>query len=318
MKTKKFLLLLLVPAALTLLSGCGSKPHEDPQAVLQKFKDASAEIKSGDLSAAVTIKGADTQDNLNLKGQLDLKFDRQKDADKKAEVGLTLSGGLKSADKSLSGNLAFVFRSLGNQFYLKLGKLESDDPSLKTFAPVIALYQGKWLKLQQDLIPDSVKKLQEKDPATLKKEEDLKTLFKSSNLLSISKEFGVENVNGKDAYHYGVTFNEAGLKDYLQKAAALNGGQPMSDQDLEQALKLAQSVSTAEMWIGTSDYYLYKGHLVLNPPKSESGVEMNVAVDLDAHSYNKTVSIDTPADAQEFNPLSLFQFNPAGTLGAQK
>ncbi len=166
MNIKKLSLLVLFVLTVGLLSAC-STPKEDPEQVMNKFKSAMTEIQSGDLTVDLAMQGADAQDNLDFTGKLDLKFDRENEEERKADVALTVSGSMQTAERSLSGNVELAFRTLGNQFYLQLKKLEADDPSLQSIAPIVKLYEGKWLKLSEDLIPENVRKLQEKDEATL-------------------------------------------------------------------------------------------------------------------------------------------------------
>ncbi|MFH0820971.1 MAG: hypothetical protein V1908_04305 [Candidatus Peregrinibacteria bacterium] len=309
MNIKKFSLLILFVLTVGLLSAC-STPKEDPEQVVSKFKAAMTEVQSGDLTVDLAMQGADAQDNLDFKGKVDLKFDRENEKERKADINLLLSGSMKTAERSLSGNADLNFRTLGNQFYLQLKKLQADDPSMQTIQPIVKYYEGKWLKLPEDLIPENVKQLQEKDEATLAKEEEYKKIFRESSLFSVTKEYGVESVNGEKAYHYGITWSEAGVRDYLQKSAVLNG-QPMQETNLNDALKLLATVSNTEFWVGTEDYYLYKGILTLNPA-NDAGVKTQVELTLNANSYNEGANIETPKDATDFNPMELLQFGQMG------
>lgn len=302
------LLLPLVLVSLLVLPSCGKNTaKEDPEAVIQKFKAAVTEIESAEMKIGLAMKGADSQDQVGFDGKAGLRFDRHDKSDKRAEMDVSFSGSLKTAERSLAGDLAFIFRSAGNQFFLRLDKLKTDDDSFKLYQPFITMYQNKWLKLPESFVPGTLKQMQLKqDEAALKKEEKLKELFRESDMFEVTKEFGVESANGHKSYHYGVSLKPSAVQDYFEKTAAINNGRPLSQADTEQMLKLVGSVDQAELWIGADDYQLYKGLLILTPP-SENGVQMQIEATLDADSYNENVSIDALKDAEEFDPMNLLK-----------
>lgn len=307
MKIKKLLLGIVGLMTLALLlSACNSEPKESPEAVIQKFKTAMTQINSGDLSLDFVMQGIDVQDKVDLKGGVEIRFDRREALAPKTEISANLTGAMKAGGQSLTGDLSFVVRMLGKAFFVKLNKLDSSDPSLLTLKPAIAVYQGKWLKLADELLPQSLKTLQTKDEAALARDQELKELFQEGNLFAVTKEYGLKTLNGNKVYHYGVRLNKKEVEDYLKASLAITGG-TVNEQDVSEASRLVDAVTEAELWIGAKDYLLYKGFIRLNPPAApESPVNMLIELNLEGNRYNKAVEIEIPEEAQEFNPLALF------------
>jgi hypothetical protein len=266
---------LILGASVLVLTACNGGGGESPEKVMEKFQAAVEEIYAADAKVTVSMKGTDDQGDVDFKLVADFQFDRPDKGDRKADIDLEVTGALKAGEQTLDGDLDLKLRTIGDEFYFKLGKLESSDPSVENFMPLIEPFKGKWMHLSKDFIPESLRELQEKDPAALEKEEQFKKLFAESNLFEIDKEFGVETVNGKKTYHYSVRLNKEGLKEYVRKSAALK------------------------------DYYLYKAIVELSGAETVSAVDSTISLSYEAKSYNKKLNISVPADAEEFNPLAM-------------
>ncbi len=305
MKTKSQILksMVLCAGVLLALTACDSFSPESSKDVIQKFKQTAKEIKAADFAVEATMAGLDTKDKVNLNVGLVAKFDRREGVDRKLDVKLKMGGSMNAGGKSLKGDLDVAIRVLADNFFFNFATLESDDPSMAPYKELIDGYRGKWLKLPSDFVPESFRQFQKKDEKTVEREGQLKDLFVNTDLFDVNKEFGVESLGGKKVYHYGVKINEAGLREYARKAARVDGKE-MSDAEVDQAVAFAKTVSNIELWIGTGDYYLYKGVATLESG-AEEGRKSEMEVTFTGNGYNTDPKISEPENAESFNPISL-------------
>lgn len=291
--------------ALMMLGGCTKTAAEAPEEVIKQFKQVTKEIKAADFTGSLAMAGVDQGDEMNFNLNTEVKIDRQKEEVRKADVSLKVDGTLKAGEESMSGQVNFKFRMIGEDSYFNLMEFNSTDPNAEKYQALATPYLKKWQHLSSDFIPENIRTLQQKDEETLAKEEELKDLFIETKLFDVVKEFGIESLNGKKVYHYGVKLNKEGIKQYIRKAAVINGRE-MTEAEVEEATVFAETVTNMEMWIGVKDYYLYKGLVILSGQGlEEKGVTADVTLTYMANSYNQDLKIEPPADAEEFNPLSL-------------
>ncbi len=291
-------------ACLFALTACAPGATESPETVIQKFKSTAKDIKAADFSVELAMKGEEKEDSIDFNLTSDVKLDRRENVERKADIDLKIDGVMNAGGKSLDGQLALKIRTLGEDFYFNLMSLEANEPALEEYKPVIEPYKKKWQHLASDFVPENIRELQQKDPETIKKEEQLKELFVNTKLFDVFKEYGVESLDGKKVYHYGVRINKDGFKTYTRKAASING-QELTDAEVEEAAQFADSITNMEMWIGIKDYYLYKGVVIMASQAGDQGVSSEVDLTYTANSYDTDMNIEPPAEFEEFNPITL-------------
>lgn len=306
MKIKKYAskLIALFVISLFALSACAPVSEEPPEQVIQEFKETVKDINAADFTLELAMTGVNAEDNVDFNVNTGVKLDRRKGVERKADINLSMDGNLNTGDKNLNGNLDLKIRTIGEDFYLNLMELDANDPSTQNLKPLLDPYQKKWLHLASDFVPESIRELQQKDEETIQKQEQLKELFINTKLLDVNKQFGIENLNGKKVHHYGVRFNKDGLKQYVRRAASVNGRE-MTDAEVENAVVFADAVTNMELWIGAKDYYLYKMETTLSGGDFEQNAKSDISLVYIANSYNKDPEIEAPLDAEEFNPISL-------------
>ena len=211
---------------------------------------------------------------------------------------------MQTEGQTFEGDVDFSIRSLADQYYLRLDELKVTGETLKQFEPMIEKYLDKWLLVDSNFIPEDIRQLQQKDEETLAKEEQLKQLFIKSKLFYVDREYGIETVNGEKVYHYGIKFDSDGVKEYLRKAAVIDG-RALTETEVEEAAKIASYITNAELWIGVDDYFLYKGVADLTGGVVEEDVDMEINISMEGKDYNKDIDIMAPEDAENFNPLEL-------------
>ena len=298
-----FKLIAIFSIALFMLSACsgGVKPSKE---VMKKFKENLVKIESSDMSLALKVKGEDLTDKADFTLNINGKFDGKDKKTTKADLSLSAKGSLKASTNSLSGDVGLKLITVGKDLYFNITKFDSSDASAASIKTALQPYQNKWQHLASDFIPKKIQQLQVKDEETLKKEKQLQALFVSTTLFDVTKEYGIEKLNGKKMYHYGLRFNKSGLKDYIQKASVINGN-TMTSTEIDNTVKVADSITKMEVWIGAKDFYVYKGVLDISSKNVTSKVNTDASFTYTAKSYNKNLKITAPKDSKEFNPLML-------------
>ncbi len=306
MNGKKMLSKLIAVAGISLffLNACSSAPAQSAEEVIDNFKAQIKEIKSVDMSVDISMTGEDAGDNIGFSLKADAKLDRQDQSDRKADLDIRLDGSLNAGDQSMDGKAHLQAVSLGEELYFNIDEFSSTDESTKKFETLLEPYMKKWQHLASDFVPEDIKKLQKKDEETLQKEAQLKELFISTKLFEVTKEYGVEKLNGNKVYHYGVKLDKEGVKEYVKKASSINGRELTTD-EVEEASLFADSVTNMELYIGEKDYFLYKAVVQLSGTSPEDGVTTNIDLTYIANSYNQDLKIAAPSEYEEFNPLSL-------------
>ncbi|MBU0578217.1 hypothetical protein KJ742_05535 [Patescibacteria group bacterium] len=301
----------LLGISLSLLTSCGVK--ESPEQVIENFKQQISEVQSAVITSEVVMTGVDDEDSVDFTADIDFQFDRSDETNRKSDINVVMGGMMTAADKVLEGDLDFNIRTLGENYYVQLNELESSDETIQSIQPFLAIYIGKWLHIADDFIPENIRELQQKSEETLTKEAQVKELFITTNLFDVTKDYGVETINGKKVYHFGVQFNEAGIQDYIRKAAVIDGRE-LTEAEVAEASKIASYITDAQLWIGTKDYYLYKASASMTGGAIQSNVDMNIDIVIEAANYNKSINIEAPEDAQEFNPLELLMGFSTATM----
>ena len=303
--SKRFIakLVALFGIAFFVLNSCGKTPSESPDAVINKFKTAIKNIDAADFSVSADMTGKESTDNINFDLNADAKVDRL-DEKRNADVSVKLGGALDAQGQKLDGNLNIRIVTVGDEFYFNLSQFDTTDPNTEKIETALKPYMSKWEHISSDFIPQNIKDLQKNDPDSQKKQEQLKDLFISTKLFDVSKEYGVEKLDGNNVYHYGIKLDKDGVKDYIKKASVISGTEK-TDQEVEDAATFVDSVSDLELWIGADDYFLYKGVATLTGSNADNNATSSITITYTAKSYNKDLGIKTPEGSEEFNPISL-------------
>lgn len=303
--------------SLFILTACGGDDSsKSPEQVLQSWKATIKDTQSVDMGVDMRMKGKDSGDNIDFNLNAKAKLDRRKDAEAKMDVALNLAGDLNASAQQWSGNLKAQIRTIGENFYFKVDEIDATDPNVEQIKTLLEPYKGKWQHLASDFVPESIRGLQEKDAEALQLESDLKDLFVNTKIFNVTKEYGIEKLNGNNVYHYGVKVSKEGAAEYVRKASSLTG-EELTDAEVKDAVTFADSITGMELWIGTKDYYLYKGVLTLSGDSTIEGeADSEIILTYSANSYNQNLNVETPSDFDEFNPLTLFMQMQGGVDSA--
>ncbi len=297
---KYFVLALFSVFALTACSNS----TESPDDVIQKAKAAVVEVKSGTVKVSAVVQGTSGTDDLQFSGDMSVTFDKRDENNKAVDLQMVLSGIMKAGDRQLDGDLDFKFITLDNNFYLQVNDLSSSDPTIASIKPFVNMYAGKWLRIKEDFIPESIRNFQNEDEAMALKRQQLEDLFQETKLFTVNKEYGVEKLNGNKVYHYGLEVNRAGFKDYVTKAAIIDGRE-LTDAEVEASIGILDYLKDAELYIDTKTYYIPKSIFRFTGEIIDQGSNIEMELIIEGSGYNDSVDVKVPDGAEDFNPLNL-------------
>lgn len=301
---KSFKLFIAFFTSVMFLSACAAPSGEAPETVIKNTQSKVRDIKAADVSAVLTMKGIDQEDAIDFTAKGDLQIDHMVDTDKKISANLDIDGSLKAKEQAMTGAVALAIKIVGQEFFFKLDKFDSDDPSFAEYKMLIDPFKGKWLKLASDFVPENIKNIQGKDEEALAMERQLKDAFANADIFEVAKEYGTEKMNGLDVYHYGLKIKKDGLKNYYKELATIRG-EEVTEEEADESVGFVDSISNVEVWIGMKDYYVYKAVVDSAGENTDDGVAADISLAYMANSYDQAVQIEAPAGAEEFNPLVL-------------
>ncbi len=322
MKTKIKKISLVLFSSL-LLASCGKESVGESEAVLQQFKQAVVDLGSGQIDLDLSVKGTSSQQSVDLEGSLAYLFDRRDPQVRKEEAHLKGGGTLSALGELTQADVDVALRTIGEAYYVHLDKLEVDSPEFQTFKLLAEPYMGRWLQVSDQLIPQSLLQLQAQQEALSDEREKMKQIFVSAPLLKVLRDYGVEKVDGRPAYHYQLALDKEGVKEYLRQVAALDNQTPPTEAELEEAAQVADYVESLELWIGKEDYLPYKGNLAFSQqPAAVEGlipaaqdVDFGFKVAMKMSRFNQELDLQAPEGAEIFDPLkALVSASESGAL----
>lgn len=290
-----------------LLAGCTAapSPQKPAEEVLKDGLTALAEVKAYSYDVAfvgdiTSPDGAGTKFNVKLSGQLD----SLQPSDPK--VMLKLDGSVTDST-GLGGSAKGEVRMNKENLYFNVMNLnmEGGEALPAEFTEMF----GKWwmMPVPPGTFDELNVTLSAEDEA---QQEKLKEALQKINLFATPEFVGTENVMGESSYHYRVKLDNEGLLQFA-KAAAEAEGQTVSDMEMQQAREELSKVEIAgDVWVGTQSGVLnqFKGTIAMKGGAGEQSgtISLNVTIG----DINKPVTIQAPADAEEFPLEALF-----GSLG---
>ncbi|MDP2691888.1 MAG: hypothetical protein Q8O95_05830 [bacterium] len=329
---KSLKLFLVISLSLSVLTACNKNSNEDPQTVInnawEKLADKQAAYEIGKINfdgrADLDYDGS----KANLKGNGELQFDSSDKENPVSALKLDLDGKGSFEGSEGSVELTGEIRTIKNTLYLMLESLNIDtgDAQTNLMANLVGnLYKGQWIS-----IPNPTEEAKKAFDAENFKGKAVAEVARKNNFFELKKDLG----NRK----YELQINAEKLKTYLREVSKVNG-QELSAEDLmavDEVLKTL--VYSFQVGIG-NDYELtwLKGDFTVNNPEtdlSQTGEiqTMNLSFEVDLKdstsqgtitlniggdtpgSFSTTfsathekggVSIEIPADAQNFDPEAL-------------
>ena len=292
-------LFLLLCFALSACSNTVSvQPEISPEEVLRLATRAVKTLESaqytvqGDFdttSDALTAVGTVRLDGMLADSGEQLRF----------QMDLTADVDSLSGDSSVSGTLEVVVIS-EDEVYMNVHSLISQ-PSTAFFRPeMIGALAGQWWLLSEDQSPPMA------DSIT----PDPRLLQAQAQVVTVTRDRGIEVVNGKDAYHYDTVLDKSKLAEYLAAVAQEKGQQFDSAKTLA---AIEEIEASGQLWIDKETYYVQKINWVVQSMPLENGGTASIAFTVMFRNHNDTPAILPPQGAKKFSP-AIFYTLPSDAL----
>ncbi|MBI3331894.1 hypothetical protein HYZ99_02955 [Candidatus Peregrinibacteria bacterium] len=281
--------LVLVVSLACAAAACTRPSNLPPEQVLQNAARASQELTSAryTLAAAFTSHAPDrvVDMDIGIEGVL-------QDGGKQTQFTMTFDGVVSEAGTRYDTEGALdVIVAWENDVYLFLRSLSVDPPYPLLSADALQRFQGTWWNIPSSADPRSSSAVTP-DPRLLRTQ---------SEVVRVVKDHGIEDINGRDAYHYDVVIDRGKLALFLKKVADQRG-EPFDPSQTDAFLSALHA--TGELWIDAETFFVHR--IVWTVPASdEAGLSGELQVDLRDHGAAPPVT--PPAEFQVFSPLMLLE-----------
>lgn len=301
--------LLVVGAALLYARHAASQPEN----ILRTALANSLRAGSADVGlTAVTAEAGQEERALRLSGavaeggRFDLSGDYMSGND-------ALGVQLRSAD----GKDAFARLTSIDRLGKVLGEDAKDYGITDSFNPLLGL-EGKWLVVPADLKETILMNRADDSQTDLNLDavdkQKLADLYLKHEFLNISGKLADENIDSVTSYHYAVTVDKPQFEAYLRGVQQGVTKLRLQEKQIQSLLGLVDASKPLDVWISKDANRFTK----LSYASADSDTTRRTVLTL--HNYDRTVSVDKPADAVPlFEALgTLFQNgNPAFAPGAR-
>lgn len=316
-----------------LLAGCNwgqpaapgqpSGSQESPTAVLRTMqaKIQDREMKSGGVKGTLMFDFASNDGKGKFSVGVDSEFDVGTKGKEKVKLALDLSGEGTSSDLSGKGNIKaeLVVLEEVKTLFLKLIELKATsekEPALQSQIDLMTQqYMGQWWKFP---VPEGSSMFGYEtmnSNMNADQEAKIKDLVQRTDFFNVTKDYGVEKVNGVDTYHYGVELNVDNTINFAKEVSKIMGETFTATDEQEMRDGLKKVTLAGELWIGVQDKFVYKGKLDVNVNDPEQNTQMTVSGEMTLDA-TKAVSISEPAGAKDFqvpgmSPTTMPEVSPS-------
>ncbi len=275
-------LVILAAFGIVLLSACRRAGEFPSDEVLRRSTSASAQLLSAEYDVSVDLAVANGM--LTLQGQATLQGTLGSGGQQAAFTAI-VNGSMARAGGDTEMQLtADVVSELADS-YVRVSALKlTPEPAL--LAGNRASWIGKWWKIPREggNLP-----LQPLTP-------DPQFLRAQAAVVTVTKDFGLEDINGRDAYRYAVSIDPERLVALMQESAEKRG-KPF-DAALART-ELAQYDATGELWIDAETFVLHRFSWTVSAKDRPSALRLHFIADL--RNHNGAAPITVPADYQVFS-----------------
>ena len=312
---KSGVVLVSILALFTSCTWFDKGPGDAEQIVTEGFKKAQ-DVKSGDyimslngeMSPADGEKGEEVSKNGLEKLVFNVVFSGVYDSNDSKNSKFTLAlDGKGSLNGGKEESLTAEMRGVGTDMYLVLDSMSDfGNPMYTAFTSSIL---GQWYKIA---MPEgaATSYLSKSEENMTPEEKKLKELFQNTSLWKKVKYKGEETVDGVDSYKYSVVLDKAALKEFFVESAKITENPMLSGGTNSLDKFLDDMEFKGFVWIAKSDMTFRKLSGEAEVEDIE-GVDAELAMTYSISNLNGAVTVDTPENAKEFDPMSLL-----GGLGA--
>jgi|GEM_PF-3725194 hypothetical protein len=283
-----------------------------PAKVLQQARLKMTETKSFDYSGKITADVSSQTGLFSMEtwlGKFGVNTDKRIAGSTAIQFGIDFTGSADLSDANnpksnlnlnFNGSI-FTFgidmRLVNKIIYFKIDQIPKVAESL-------AKYAGVWIKVDpQELVKQygiGINLQNGQPDLTDGQKKRLTDLASSAHLFSKIIQLPSDSIDGASMYHYGLTVDKAGLKNYLEQVnqtIASAGGFTSQTQQAFDNLEF----NNIEVWIGKSDRMVHRiSGIFYEQPTSNSMSSPSGSINfvLNFKNFNHPAAIETPADSK--------------------
>ena len=262
-----------------------------PEEVLQKAADATQTLRSaqyvaqGNFDAALDAWLA--EGTVRMNGSLN-------DAGEQLHFQVDVMANIRDGKEEYTaqGNLEVSLLSR-DEVYMNVHSLSSEPPNAIFRPEVLRNLTDRWWLLPPGDTP----------PEAVGMTPDPRLLQIQSQVVTVSKNRGMETIEGRETYHYDVTLDPEKLLEYLSTLAAERG-------EAFDAAKVRQDLSgikaSGELWIDAGTFYMQKISWNVQQIPIEGGGTASASVTITFRNHNTAPDLEPPAGAMPFSPAIFF------------
>ena len=276
-----------IVSGLLLLSACNRAGSLAPTDVLNRATSAAADLQSAEYDVQVDFginnKTVDATATAALHGAVAR-------GGQESAFSLTLKASSKRAGQSTTVDLAGDVVTDAKNVFVQLHTLAISPETTALHNSKDML--NKWWQIARDDTGASLHTLTP-DPSFLRAQ---------SAVVTVTKDKGIETVNGRDAYHYLVTIDPERLLALMKTSAEARG--TAFDATATRA-ELAQYNANGELWIDAETFVLHKLSWTVTSKETPPAMHLQFTVGLGKHNQAGPIAI--PTKATPFQPELLIQ-----------
>lgn len=304
-----FKIFVLALSSIMLFSACGAKkaPEKAPEDVLKEGINNLTNVKSSDYE--LTVKGDASADEAaaaeagfssftadgTFNGSYNLNDVQNAVFSLAVDLGMTQDGG---KDEAVKGEIRFVKDTM----YFLLSELTDFNGQIP--AEMVASFMSQWWFVI--LPPESVTEMfsiYKEETEMTPEEKQLKELFDNTKMFTNVKYVGNENAGGVNSFRYTAELDREAVVNYLVESAKITGD-PATDEEVADLTEALNTITLdGDIWVGQEDttFRKFVGKLVV---ENLDGISMDFDISYEMSNLNKSVTVDVPEGAAEFNPLA--------------
>lgn len=284
--------------AVLLLTSCGKKGDLPPSEVLRRAALASSGLRSARYDVQADFDGA--MPAMNGRASLQLSGVLQ-DGGKETQVTATLEGEMdqEGEHRTLSLEGQAITRSQSDWFFL-LQQLDVEPPLDDRQTAMLTQVAGQWWKVENV-----------SDAEALSVTPDPQLLRAQSEVVIVTKDGGIETINGHEAYRYDVTIDPDKLVAFMQKVSESNGN---TFNAASAKAELANYEATGQVWIDAKTFYVHRLSWNIRTKlyvQGHGGLSIVLTANLKDH--DAAPAIVEPQDARLFPRENFMRFALTGS-----
>ncbi|MBI1812425.1 hypothetical protein HY285_01580 [Candidatus Peregrinibacteria bacterium] len=271
-----------------VLNSCAQRSLLPPAEVLHRAALASSTLRSATYTATADIafgeKSSAVGGHLSLDGRL-------QDGGKQTQFHLIVTAHLGNGDAMHDVNAdADVIVASPTEIYLRVNSV-SVHPPLPAFSlDALNAFKDKWVRLPAAARPDGASTLTP-DPGVLRAQ---------SEVVTVTRDRGIESIDGHRAYHYDVSLDREKLLGFLRTSAAARSA--AFDEANARSFVSAFDAS-GELWIDADRFFVDAVSWAIAPSAASAKTHpFSITVRAALGDHNAAPPVSPPSSAESLSP----------------